>query len=254
MRALGITVGALLVAAAIVWLVSRSRNEAPEPAVDENSAEQSVSKLISEARPAAARRSPAARAKKVATEKDDDEAEVLDAWVEELPERDRKLGQAIVDASDKDDLAALKLLVDEARQSPNADVRQRMVEALGWFGKDAVGELSKFLTDANAEVAQSAFSEWDSAVDAVEDENFGLVASMEAMKVLTDEDNLQTAACRIESADDRKAAIEAIVEIVGSGNATAEKVAKESYEFITGDEWVDAETAAAKAATINDED
>ena len=183
-----------------------------------------------------------------------DESLPVDAWVESLPEADRKLGQGIVDNLDNENLEELRKLVQDARRSANPEIRERMVDALGWFGKDAVVELTGFLGDRNADIAQSAFNAWDSAVDQVDDESFKIGAAAAAMQTLTDGDSLQVVAAKLEAADDRKAAIQAIVQVMESGNKAAAEAAKDAYRFIADEEWPGAGAARLKAMTIDRED
>lgn len=181
-------------------------------------------------------------------------ASAVDVWVEELPPEDRSLGQRIVDAIDNDDLPALKKLMPEVRACANKDVRQRVVEGLDWFGKDAVVEITAFLADKDREVAEAAFNAWDSAVDQVEDEPFRIGVAADVMKTISDPDNLSSAATKLETADDRKAALLALADVAESGNRAAMAAVKEAYEFISGEEWVDVTTARAKAQTIDNDE
>jgi len=235
------------------WTLSRS--DVSGVSSDGSGDEPSPTALIAEATPArtasAARIPHKAEAEREASEPDEP---VVDAWVEDLPEEWQALGQRIVDAIDKEDMPALKKLVPEALRCPNAGVRQKMVEGLDWYGRDAIIELTKFLADKDKDVADAAFNAWDTAVDEIEDEPFKIEVAAGVMMALTDKDNLSSVATKLEAADDRKAALLALVDVAESSNKAALDAVKESYEFIAGEEWTDVAAARAKAEELGRED
>ena len=161
-------------------------------------------------------------------------------WYDELPTaKDRETAKKIQDALDNEDLAGVKAMVDAALQSDSSEVRQHAVDALGWFDQKAIADLTKFLSDKDPDVAQSAFNHWDSAIDMVENESFKLTVAKEAMKSLKDPDMLENVATKLKSADDEPAAVDAIMDVLRSvkPDSAAATSAKEAYEFVTGEEF-----------------
>jgi len=172
-------------------------------------------------------------------------------WYENLPSaKDRAIGKHIQDAIDNNDLDATKAASAEALTSSSAEVRQNAVDALNWFGKDAIVDLTKYLNDKDPEVARSAFNAWDAAVEMMDNNaNRAKLVGM-AMQTLKNKDSLAAAVAKLEASEDRKAAVNAIVDVAESGNGPAAKAAKEAYMFITGEEWHGPATARVKAATF----
>lgn len=160
-------------------------------------------------------------------------------WIDKLTGKDKEIAQKVSDALDAEDWTTIKGLARDAAASKNPEVRQQMVDALGWFGPKAIADLTVFLGDRNKEVSESAFSQWDSAVDQVEDEVFRVTVAKEAMKSLKDPDMLDNVSTKLKSAEDEPAAVDAILDILRSvkEDSDAAKVAKESYEFVTGEEF-----------------
>ena len=160
-------------------------------------------------------------------------------WIDELTGKDKEIARKVSDALDEEDLATIKGLVRDAAASRNTEVRQQMVDALGWFDTKAIADLTLFLADPDADVAQSAFNHWDSAVDMVDDESFKVTVAKDAMKSLKDPDMLENVSSKLKAAEDEGAAVDAVVDILRNvkEDSAAAKIAKESYEFITGEEF-----------------
>ena len=82
-------------------------------------------------------------------------------------------------------------------------------------------------------------------------EKFRVEAATMVMQTLTDEDSLRLAATKLEACADSKTALKAAVEIAANdGNPAAAAVAREVYEFITGEEWPGASLARVKTITF----
>lgn len=168
-------------------------------------------------------------------------------WYDELPTaKDRETAKKIQDALDNEDLAGVKAMVDAALLSDSSEVRQHVVDALGWFDQKAIADLTKFLSDKDPDVAQSAFNHWDSAIDMVENESFKLTVAKEAMKSLKDPDMLENVATKLKSAENEPAAVDAVLDILNNvkPDSAAAASAKEAYEFVTGEEFTTVGAAA----------
>lgn len=170
----------------------------------------------------------------------------VEEWYDKFPAKDKETAKHIQDALDNEDFEGVKAMVDAALQSDSAEVRQHAVDALGWFDQKAIADLTKFLSDKDPDVAQSAFNHWDSAIDMVENESFKLSVAKEAMKSLKDPDMLENVATKLKSADDEPAAVDAIMDILRSvkADSAAATSAKEAYEFVTGEEFTSVGAAA----------
>ena len=172
-------------------------------------------------------------------------------WLASLSARERALAERLRTAIDNEDLAAIKALAKDTRNAQDDELRSRMVDALAWFDDKVLVELTPFIGDSNSEIAKAAFNAWDSAVDMVDDEKFRVEAATMVMQTLTDEDSLRLAATKLEACEDSKTALKAAVEIAANdGNPAAAAVAREVYEFITGEEWPGAPLARVKTITF----
>lgn len=152
---------------------------------------------------------------------------------------ERALSKRIEDALDEEDLSKAVACAKEALNCPNAEVRQSMVDTLGWFGAKGLPELTPFLADADEDVRDSAMNEWSMALSDIDDEGEKLGVVEMAMAVLTNEDALEDISGEYIGADE-KLAVESLLRIIeGGGSAQGIEKAKETYEFVTGDEFVD---------------
>ena len=133
---------------------------------------------------------------------------------------------------------------DEAQKCGVVDIRQAMVDTLGWFGEKALPELTPFLADADEDVRENAMNEWSMALSSIEDDGVKISTVELAMGVLRDEDALEEISGEYIGVDE-KLAVESLSRIIdGGGSEEGVAKAKETYEFVTGDEWVDAAEAA----------
>ncbi len=165
-------------------------------------------------------------------EKDDDNDDGLTS-------EERALSKRIEAALDEDDLAKAVACAKEALASPNAEIRQTMVDTLGWFGEKGLPQLVPFLADPDKDVRDSAMDVWSEALSAIEDEPEKLGIVELAMNVLTDEEALEDIADEYVGADE-KLAVESLLRIIeGGGSKEGIAKAKETYEFVTGDEFTD---------------
>ena len=151
------------------------------------------------------------------------------------PEEDQEIMSAAAAAIENDDFAAAVALAPAALASDNKELREMVVDALGWFGSDSIAELLPFLADPDEEIADDAMSQWLDALQDIEDdgEKAGIIEM--TLKAMKDRDAMEDVANELIGIDEL-AAIQVIVNIIDQGGLPAE-VVKESYDFITGDEW-----------------
>ena len=153
---------------------------------------------------------------------------------------EKALAERIEKALDDEDFALAASCADEAQKCGVVEIRQSMVDTLGWFGEKALPELTPFLADADEDVRQSAMNEWTTALSSIEDDGVKIKTVELAMGVLKDEDALEEIAGEFIGVDE-KLAVESLARIIcGGGSKEGVDKAKETYEIVTGDEWTDA--------------
>ena len=157
---------------------------------------------------------------------------------------EKSLAARIEKALDEEDLSAAIACADEAQKCDIAEIRQAMVETLGWFGEKALPELTPFLADADEDVRDSAMNEWTMALSSIEDDGVKIKTVELAMGVLADTDVLDEISNEYIGVDE-KIAVESLVRIITSGGSAAGVgKAEEIYEFVTGDPWAGVDEAA----------
>lgn len=163
---------------------------------------------------------------------------------DDMAPEDEKRMDAISDALDEDNFAAVTALIADVQTSTNADVRSEMVDALGTFGKKALVELLPFMADPDPDVAENARDQWTMALGEITNERSKCKYIESAMGILTDEDALDSMMTELADCDDRLA-IQTIVNVIATGTSQAVAAAKEQYEFITGEEYTNIADAEA---------
>lgn len=167
-----------------------------------------------------------------------------DASDDELTPAERALQDRIDKAYEDEKLTDLCAISAEVVACTNAEIRQSYVDALGFFGSKALAELTPFLADPDEDVRESAQNEWSMAVSDVENDGEKISIVEMAMAVVSDEDFLEEISGEYIGIDE-KLAVESLVHIISNGRSEAGVAkAKETYEFVTGDEWQGADEAA----------
>lgn len=150
---------------------------------------------------------------------------------------ERALASRIEKALDDEDLDLALACAKDALNCGNVEIRQAMVDTLGWFGVKALPELTPFLADADEDVRDSAMNEWSMAVSDIEDDGEKIGTVELAMQVLSDEDSLEDISGEYIGVDE-KLAVESLLRIIeGGGTEKGISKAKETYEFVTGEEF-----------------
>jgi HEAT repeat protein len=137
--------------------------------------------------------------------------------------------------------------------SPEAAVRSQVVTVLGWIGVKALPELTEMLADGEDYVADDALTQWKMAFDEIEGEAAKaelLVAAIGSLKKVEDMEALVMSFGQLPEG----MAIRSLVQVIQSGNELAAGVAREQYEFTTGDAFTTAEAALALAEANDRED
>ena len=170
-----------------------------------------------------------------------------------LPAADRKLCEALQEALDADDAEKAISISAKLMASNNPEVRSHAVDALGWFGAEALPELTVLMGDTDESVAQSAINAWESGVSEIDDAAVRLKISGMAMKAIFSRDALQSIGAQFSSAatelidaggdandafDKRVEVVQSVVDMIDSSNLALSDVGRELYEEITGHEWL----------------
>ena len=176
----------------------------------------------------------------------------LSAKDESLSPRDRACVEAIEAALDDNDYAKLLPSITTASKSASSDVRAQAVEALRWFGKEALAELTIFMADSDDDVRTSACDAWTSALFEVEDPTLKGKLVVSAMEILTDADQLESMVMEINDLPN-SAQMDILTRLIEGGNKVAAEVAREHYEFVTGEPY-ESRDAAQKWLQENPDD
>ena len=165
---------------------------------------------------------------------------------------EKSLVQRLQTALDNENLKEVLEASEVAAGSKRPEIRQQAVSALGWFGVMALPELTRFLDDEEDDIAADALREFEAALDEIEDDaqKAGLIEA--AMRVLPDAEALEQIAMGLNSMPNG-VALQTLINVIGSGNEAAVGVARESYEFITGEPYKDLDTANKWLAENPDE-
>ena len=224
----------LLLALAAFFVGRALKGGGGTAAEGDESALASARKIVDAGRrPSAASKAAARKAKPQLNLAGDDDADS-----NRTPD-EKKLAEDVEKALDEEDFELAKKCAPLALNCKDTEIRQAMVDTLAWFGEKSIPELTPFIADPDEDVAESAMNEWDSAVSSIEDdaEKIGMVEL--AMQVITDEDNLESISGEYIGVDE-KLAVESLLRVIeAGGNDKGIAKAKETYEFVTGEEFTD---------------
>ena len=224
--------GTLVVAAFFVGRVMRGGGESAasdEPAVTQPA--QKIADAGCRPRPLS---TPAVKKPKPQLDLSDDDDEESKRTPEE-----KRLAADVEKALDEEDFELAKKCAPLALKCKVVEIRQSMVDTLAWFGEKAIPELTPFIADPDEDVAESAMNEWDTAVSSIEDDGEKIGMTEMAMQVISDEDALESISGNYIGVDE-KLAVESLLRVIeGGGSTKGIDKAKETYEFVTGEEFVD---------------
>ena len=158
------------------------------------------------------------------------------------PDADQKIMAAADAAIDQDDLAAARSLAEKALASDNADLKEKVVDALGWFGESAMAELTQFMSDPNEEVAEKAVLHWKDALQEMDDDGNRAMAVSLALSVVKNKDVVEDVADELIGIDEA-VALKVLAKVIEGDNTVAADTARETYECITGEKWAGVDAA-----------
>ncbi len=175
-----------------------------------------------------------------------DEASDDEPAAHELSEEDEKLVESIQSALDDENIAEVRKLAESLVNHPEAEVRQRAVEALQWFGPKTLDVLTPFLADADEEVKSSALDAVEMALSDMDDESakLGYIESLFQIKDACSDDALTMLAGQLKGFENSASVVDAAVRIISANrNPAAVREMKEVYEFVTGEPYTTPDAA-----------
>lgn len=170
-----------------------------------------------------------------------------------LSPADRRLAENVQSALDEEDLNAVIAASDQAMKSENPEVRSHAVEALGWFGPEALPELTGAMADPNPDVAQAAENAWEIGLADVEDPASKIEIAAATMATIPNPEHLITIGGQFTgavaeyvdmeedeavAAERRQQVVQLLADIIdGDVPKACADGAKEAYEDVTGEVW-----------------
>ena len=185
-------------------------------------------------------RETAEAARKFAAEQKRLLEEARKKWEQEwksLKPEERQMLDELNEVMCEDDFETVSLAAEEFAKYPNPVVRRAVVEAISWFGDKGLPDLAVFLVDDDEEVSSLAKERWSLGVQEVEDEQEKVTLSKLGMLYVKDEDSLNTFMGDLSSVDDDLKIMQALVDLIEEGTPESAAVAREQYEWMTGDEY-----------------
>ncbi len=157
-----------------------------------------------------------------------------------LSAEDQKTMDSIQSALDDEKFEAVSKLAMSAQSNPSAEVRQKAVEALQWFGEKALPELMPYLADADEDVHSAAMNAVEQALMQVEDEGEKAkhIETMLMLKGVCGKDGLSMLSGQLKALSDSALAVATAVRIIESkANPSAVDEMKEVYRFHTDEDY-----------------
>lgn len=178
-----------------------------------------------------------------------------------LSPADKRLAEKVQSALDEENLASLIAASEQAMKSENPEVRQHTVEALGWFGPEALPELTGAMADPDPDVSQAAENAWEVGLADVEDPASKIEIAAATMATLANPEHLITIGGQFTgavaeyvdmeeneavAAERRLTVVQLLADIIdGDVPKACSDGAKEAYEDVTGEAWAGIDAAEA---------
>ena len=135
-------------------------------------------------------------------------------------------------ALDEDDIKAVRRALDKMIATVSSDgslaglpvtLRTRALEALGWFGKNAVTDLVPFLADPDSAVSEDAFEKFQMAIGECDDDGEKSLIVKTMMRALSDGEQIDT---MLNNLNDMRNTVKAdtIVSILTDGTDKARQI------------------------------
>ena len=157
-----------------------------------------------------------------------------------LSVEDQRTMDAIQEALDDEKFEAVSKLAVSAQSNPSAEVRQKAVEALQWFGEKALPELMPYLADADEDVHSAAMNAVEPALMQGEDdeEKAKHIETILMLKGVCGKDGLSMLSGQLKALSDSALAVATAVRTIESkANPSAVDEMKEVYKFHTDEDY-----------------
>ncbi len=119
-----------------------------------------------------------------------------------------------------------------------------MVDTLRWFGDKVMPELLMFIDDPDEGVRMDAMSAYQQAIYDIEEDSEKAKIIEISMRNLADSEALEEIASELIGMDDQLA-VQTLVNVIAGESKTGCRIAKETYETVTGEEYTTFEAAEA---------
>lgn len=169
---------------------------------------------------------------------------VIEEAFEDMTAEEERLVDTIHDALNDEDQELAIELAKRAVKSKNPEVRSEMVDTLRWFGDKVMPELLMFIDDPDEGVRMDATAAYQQAIYDIEDDNEKALVIEISMRNLNDADALEEMASELIGMDDLLA-VQTLVNVIAGESKTGRRVAMETYETVTGEEYTTFEAADA---------
>ena len=165
-----------------------------------------------------------------------------DVDADELTEEEERLVDTIHDALHDEDLELSIELAKRAVSSKKPEVRSEMIDTLRFFGDKVLPELLMFIDDPDDGVKMDAMTAYEQAIFDIEDDREKAKVIEISMQNLNDADALEEIASELIGMDD-SIAVQTLVNVIGGRGKTGQRIARETYETVTGEEYTTFEAA-----------
>lgn len=143
-------------------------------------------------------------------------------------------------AIDNDDEKKVLKLASMAAQSDDGELRRKALQALGWYGANAIPEMLQFLEDPDDEIVRQAFSQIDDSLDMIENEVSLARLVKLTMSYATEENQAISLLSKLEGIDEDQAEF-ILTEMLHEPDAAAGTVLgellRDEYKFITENDY-----------------
>ena len=163
---------------------------------------------------------------------------------DELTEEEEKLVDTIHDALNEEDQELAIELAKRAVKSKKVEVRSEMVDTLRWFGDKVMPEIMMFIDDPDEGVRMDAMSAYQQAIYDIEEDSEKAKIIEISMRNLADSEALEEIASELIGMDDQLA-VQTLINVIDGESKTGRRIAKETYETVTGEEYTTFEAAEA---------
>ena len=157
---------------------------------------------------------------------------------DEFSPEERACVEAMEEAANAEDFNAVLTASRGLASSTNPAVRLSVVESLGWFGKQALPELTPFLADPDEDIRSSAHDQWFAGLADIDDpiDKGDIIEA--TMNIITDLDTLEDLTHELNDIPPTQA-VNILVTLIENGKEDdpAVAAAQDAYDFITGEQY-----------------